>query len=212
MEIIYIAILFFSFLAGETKSLKFSILSLVPHSIFIVIVVFIIGYVNNIPSLYLIAVLDLVVRAILMPILLFKCLKNRVETETKPSISHPLSIALSIVLLSIGYHFVEMFKSSYIPHVISSFSSGLTLFLYGFYLFISKRDILKMMISFFIIENGIHFLIISMIPRMPKFIEVLITFNFVVAIIFLVYISLRLNEIFVREEIEKLKKSSSQRS
>ncbi|MEN2994753.1 MAG: hypothetical protein ABDH19_05365 [Thermodesulfovibrio sp.] len=212
MEIIYIAILFFGFLAGEAKSLKFSILSLIPHSLFIVIVVFIIGYVNNIPSLYLIAVLDLIVRAILMPILLLKCLKNRVETETKPSISHPLSIALSIVLLSIGYNFVEMFKSSYIPHVISSFSSGLTLFLYGFYLFISKRDILKMMISFFIIENGVHFLIISMIPRMPKFIEISVTVNFVVAIIFLVYISLRLNEIFVKEEIEKLKESSSQRS
>ncbi|MCS7215160.1 MAG: hypothetical protein RMI30_04225 [Thermodesulfovibrio sp.] len=212
MEIIYIAILFFSFLAGEAKSLRFSILSLIPHSLLIVVVVFIIGYVNHIPALYFIAVLDLVVRAILMPVLLLKGLKNRLEAEIKPSISHPLSIALSIVVLSIGYHFVEIFKSSYIPHVISSFSCGLTLFVYGFYLFISKRDMLKMIISFFIIENGIHFLIISMIPKMPKFIEVSLTLNFIVAILFLVYLTIRLNEVFVREEIKKLKESNSQRS
>ncbi len=212
MEIIYIAILFFTFLAGEAKSLKFSVLSLIPHSLFIVIVVFTIGYINKIPSLYLIGIADLVVRAILMPILLLKCLKNRVEIEIKPSISHPLSIALSIVVLSVGYHFVKTFKSFYLPHVISNFSCGLTLFIYGFYLFISKRDIVKMIIGFFIIENGIHFLIISMIPHMPKFIEFSLTFNFIVATLFFVYLTVRINEISVIEEIKKFKESNHQRS
>ncbi|MGB9892432.1 hypothetical protein [Thermodesulfovibrio yellowstonii] len=212
MEIIYIAILFFTFLTGEAKNLKFSVLSLVPHSLFIVIAVFTIGYINEISSLYLIGILDLVVRAILMPILLLKCLKNRLEIETKPSISHPLSIALSIVVLSVGYHFVEIFKSFYLPYVISSFSCGLTLFIYGFCLFMFKRDIVKMIISFFIIENGIHFLIISMIPHMPKFIEISLTFNFIIAILFFVYLIIRLNEVFVKEEIKKFKESNSQRS
>ncbi len=212
MEIIYIAILFFTFLAGEAKNLKFSVLSLIPHSLFIVIAVLTIGYINNISSLYLIGILDLVVRVILMPVLLLKCLKNRFEIETKPSISHPLSIALSIVVLSVGYHFVEIFKSFYLPHVISSFSCGLSLFIYGFYLFMSKRDIVKMIISFFIIENGIHFLIISMIPHMPKFIEVSLTLNFIIAILFFVYLIIRLNEVFVKEEIKKFKESNSQRS
>ncbi len=76
MEIIFIAILFFTFLAGEAKSLKFSTLSLVPHSLLIVVAVFTIGYIYEISSLYLIGVVDLVVRAILMPLFLLKCLKK----------------------------------------------------------------------------------------------------------------------------------------
>lgn len=209
MEIIYIAILFFTFLAGEAKNLKFSALSLVPHSLFIVLAVFAIGYINGISSLYLIGTLDLFVRAFLMPLFLLKCLKNRLETETKPSIAHPLSIALSIVVLSVGYHFIEVLKPS---QIISGFSCGLTLFIYGFYLFISKTDMVKMITSFFIIENGIHFLIISMIPHMSKLIEVSLTFNFIVAVLFFVYLTVKLNEVFVQEEIRKFKESNSQRS
>lgn len=212
MEIIYIAILFFTFLAGEAKSLKFSALSLVPHCLFIVVAVFAIGYIYGISSLYLIGTIDLIVRAILMPLFLLKCLKNRLEKEMKPSISHPLSIALSIVVLSVGYHFVELFKASQLPQVLSSFSCGLTLFIYGLYLLISKTDMVKMITSFFIIENGIHFLIISMIPHMSKLIEISLTFNFVVAALFFVYITVRLNEVFAREEIKKFKEANSQRS
>jgi len=62
-----------------------------------------------------------------------------------------------------------------------------------------------MIISFFIIENGIHLLIIGMIPHMSKFIEISLTFNFVVAIIFLVYLILRLNEVFLQEKLKNLK-------
>ncbi|GAB5046106.1 hypothetical protein [Thermodesulfovibrio sp. TK110] len=212
MKIIYIIILFFTFLAGEAKSLKFSTLSLVPHSLFIVVAVFAIGYISEIPSLYMIGVVDLIVRAVLIPVFLLKCLKNRIETEEKPSISHPLSIALSIVVLSVGFHFVEIFKASQLPQVLSSFSCGLTLFIYGFYLFISKKDMVKMIISFFIVENGIHFLIISMIPHMPKLIEISLTFNFVVVVLFFVYLTVRLNEVFFREEMRKFKEINSQRS
>lgn len=212
MEIIFIAILFFTFLAGEATSLKFSTLSLVPHSLLIVVAVFTIGYIYEISSLYLIGVVDLVVRAILMPLFLLKCLKNRVETEEKPSISHPLSIALSIVVLSVGYHFVKIFTVYQLPQVLSGFSCGLTLVIYGLYLFISKKDMIKMIISFFIIENGIHFLIISMIPHMPKLIEISLTFNFVVAVLFFVYLTIRLNEVFFREEIKKFKEINSQGS
>ncbi|MGC8796422.1 hypothetical protein [Thermodesulfovibrio sp.] len=212
MAMIYIAILFFTLLAGEVKNLKISVLSLIPHCLFIVIAVFTIAYINEISSLYLIGTVDLLVRAILMPVFLFKCLKNRVETEEKPSISLPLSIALSIVVLSVGYHFIEIFKTSQLHQVLSSFSCGLTLFIYGLYLLLSKKDMVKMIISFFIIENGIHFLIISMIPHMSKLIEILLTFNFIVAVLFFVYLTVRLNEVFVQEEIKKFKESKSQRT
>jgi len=212
MEMIYITILFFTFLAGEAKNLRFSSLIFIPHSVFIVIAIFSLAYINNIPSLYLIGIIDFIVRAVLMPIFLLRCLRKRLEAEVRPSIIHPLSIALSIVILSVGYHFIEILKASVIPQALSSFSCGLTLFVYGFYLFISKKDLVKMIVSFFIIENGIHLLIISMIPHMSKFIEISLTFNFVVAIIFLVYLILRLNEVFLQEEIKKFKESSSQRS
>lgn len=206
MEIIYLAILFFTFIAGESKNLKLSSCSLVPHSLLIAISVFATAYIGNIASLYLIAVVDVMVRAFLMPILLIILLKNRLEREVKPSITHPLSIALSIVVLSVGYNFVDTIKISIFPSVLSCFSAGFTLFIYGLFLLLSKRDTAKMIISFFIIENGIHLLIISMIPHMPKIIELALTLNFVIALFFLIYVTIRLNEILILEEIKKIER------
>ncbi|MEJ5226765.1 hypothetical protein [Thermodesulfovibrio sp.] len=209
MEIIYISILFFTFLSGESKNLKFSSYSLIPHSLLISISIFVLAYLNNISSLYLIAVLDLIVRAFLMPYLLIVLLRNRLTEETTPSIIHPLSIALSIVILSVGYKSINTFQSLIFPDVLSCFSAGVMLFVYGMFLLLSKKDIIKMIISFFVIENGIHFLMISMIPHMPKFIELALTVNFVIAIFLFIYITRKLSEITVLEEIKKFRNSKS---
>ncbi len=208
MEIIYIAILFFAFLSGESKNLKFSTFSLIPHSLLIATSVFLLGYYQKIPSLYLIAGVDFLVRAILMPVLLIIILKQRLERETKPLITHALSIALSVVLLSVIFNLVETLKIQKLPDVLSSFSCGFTLAIYGLFLLISKRDMVKMIIAFFIIENGIHFLIIALIPHLPKGIELALTFNFVVALFLFIYVTLRLNEILVFEEIRKFRESN----
>lgn len=209
MEIIYIAILFFTFIAGESKNLKFSSYSLIPHSFLIAVSVFVLGYINSISSLYLVAVIDIFVRAFLMPFLLIILLKTRLEREDKPFITHPLSIALSIVLLSVGYNFFDTFKMTIFPNVLSCFACGFTLFIYGLFLVVSKRDTTKMIISFFIIENGIHFLIISMIPHVPKTVELALTFNFVIALLFFIYVTMRLNELLLMEEVKKFRESQN---
>lgn len=200
MEIINIAVLIFTFFVGETKNLKSSSYWLIAQSLFIVIGVFWVGYFYDIPSLYLIAFIDLIVRALLMPYVIFKSVRVGNEREIKPSISHPLSIALSIVLLSVTYHFMEMIRKFSVSEALPPFSCGFTLLLYGLFLFVSKNDYRKAMLSFFIIENGIHFLIISLVPRMPKTIEIALTLNFVLALLFFLYIIGKLNTNQVHNE------------
>lgn len=205
MEIIYIATLFFTFIAGESKNLRISSYSLIIHSLLIATAIFVLAYINYIPSLYLIAAIDILVRALLIPLLLIILLKNRLVREFKPSIIHPLSIALSIFVLSVGYNLINTFKFITLPNVLSCFSCGATLFIYGLFLLISKRDTVKMIISFFIIENGVHFLIISLLPHLPKIVELALTLNFVVAILFFIYVTMKLNEIVILEQIKKIK-------
>lgn len=205
MELIYIIVLFFAFLTVESKNLKTSLISLTLNSLFISISVFLLGYFNNIPSLYLIGFLDIFVRAILIPVVLSKSLKNRISTEIKPSVSYPLSIALSIVILSVVYHFLEIYKSLYLPNVLQGLPCGITLFIYGFYLLLSKRDLFKMVISFIVIENGIHLFLISTIPFLSKFLEFVLTFNYIVAIFLFNYLLFRINEISFKEELQKIK-------
>jgi hydrogenase-4 component E len=207
MELIFISILILTFFAGESKNLRFSVYCLIANSLFIVIAVFVMGFYYDIKSLYWIALLDLFVRVLICPLFILKSIKNRIQIETKPTISHPLSIALSIVVISLFYHFMGIFKTMNLPQVLPSFACGITLFIYGLYLLISKNDTVKMVICFFIVENGIHLLIISLIPRLPKFIEFTLSLNFIVAISFFLYIILRLNEILVEEEIEQHKQT-----
>lgn len=205
MEIIYTALLFFTFVAGELRNLKLASYSLVPQGLLIAISVYLIAYMRNIPSLYLIASIDILVRAILMPTVLIILLRSRLEKEDKPTITHPLSIALSIVGLSVGYNFIDTIRITNFPSVLSCFTAGLTLFIYGLFLLLSKRDMVKMIISFFIIENGIHFFIISMLPNIPKTIEIGLTFNFIIAILFYIYITMKLNILSIMEQVKKLK-------
>lgn len=193
MEIINVAVLIFTFFIGETKNLKTCSYGLMAQSLFILIGVLWIGYVYNIPSLYFIALLDLAVRALLMPYVILKSVQGENEREVKPTISHPLSIALSIVILSVVYRFVEVVRNFSLTEALPPFSCGATLLIYGLFLFVSKSDYRKLMLSFFIIENGIHFLIISLIPKMPKIIEISLTINFVLALLFFLYIIGKLN-------------------
>lgn len=193
MEIINVAVLIFTFFIGETKNLKTCSYGLMAQSLIILIGVLWIGYFYNIPSLYFIALLDLAVRALLMPYVILKSVQGENEREVKPTISHPLSIALSIVILSVVYRFVEVVRNFSLTEALPPFSCGATLLIYGLFLFVSKSDYRKLMLSFFIIENGIHFLIISLIPKMPKIIEISLTINFVLALLFFLYIIGKLN-------------------
>lgn len=193
MEIINVAVLIFTFFIGETKNLKTCSYGLMAQSLIILIGVLWIGYFYNIPSLYFIALLDLAVRALLMPYVILKSVQGENEREVKPTISHPLSIALSIVILSVVYRFVEVVRNFSLTEALPPFSCGATLLIYGLFLFVSKSDYRKLMLSFFIIENGIHFLIISLIPKMPKIIEISLTLNFVLALLFFLYIIGKLN-------------------
>lgn len=193
MEIINVAVLIFTFFIGETKNLKTCSYGLMAQSLFILIGVLWIGYVYNIPSLYLVALLDLAVRALLMPYVILKSVQGENEREVKPTISHPLSIALSIVILSVGYRFVEVVRNFSLIEALPPFSCGATLLIYGLFLSVSKSDYRKLMLSFFIIENGVHFLIVSLIPKMPKIIEIALTLNFVLALLFFLYIIGKLN-------------------
>lgn len=205
MEIIYIALLFFTFIAGESRNLKLASYILIPQGILIALSVLIFAHIKGIYSFYVVALLDLFVRAFLMPTVLIILLRSRLEKEDKPIITHPLSIALSIVVLSVGYNFIDTIKINNFPNVLSCFTAGFTLSIYGLFLLLSKRDMVKMIISFFIIENGIHFFIISMLPNMPKTIEIGLTFNFIIAILFFIYITKNLNILFITEQIKKLK-------
>ncbi len=208
MDIIYIIFLFFTFVAGESRNLKFASYSLIPQGLLIVLSLMIVGYVNNLSHFYVIAAVDLLVRVFLMPAALIILLRVRLQKEEKPAIIHPLSIALSIVLLSVGYKFIDTIKIMNFPNILSFFTAGATAFIYGMFLFLSKRDMVKMIISFFIIENGIHLILLSMLPKVGKAVEFGLTINFIVAVIFFIYITLRYNLLSVMEFINKIKKES----
>ncbi len=199
MEVIYVLILFFAFIAGESKNLRISSYFLIPQGLLISISLFMLGYFNEMHSLYLIGFLDLIVRATILPFILIQVFKN-IEVERKPSIVLPLSIPVSIVLLAVGYHFALELKNIILPQFLSCFPTGLTLFIFGLFLIVSKADILKMIISFFIIENGIHLMIIGIIPRMPKTFEIALTFNFILAMTLFIYIGLRWKILIMQEK------------
>ncbi len=210
MEVIYVLILFFAFIAGESKNLKTSSVFLIPQGLLISISLFMLGYFHEVSSLYIIGILDLIVRAAVLPFILIQVFKN-IEEEKKPSIVLPLSIPISIVLLALGYHFALELKNIIFHQFLSCFPAGLTLFVFGLFLIVSKADILKIIISFFIIENGIHLMIIGLVPYTPKTFEIALTFNFILAMTLFIYIGLRWKILIMQEKRYGIKTSDDLR-
>ena len=175
-------------------------------------VTFTIAAFNMAPHLFIAAILTLLVKAILVPVLLEQ-LVNRtgIRQEIDPVLNAPLSVVICGGLTLVGYIVAESF---YRPEQTTGAASlghntlavAISLFLIGFFTMINRRKALTQVLGLLSLENGLFLATISLTYGMPLIVELGIFFDVLVAVLVLGILVYRIGESFESMDVSKLRR------
>jgi hydrogenase-4 component E len=167
---------------------------------------------NGAPHVFIAAVLTLMVKAILVPILLER-LVDRIEIhqEIEPFLNVPLSVVICGGLTLVGYIVAESF---YHPAQTTGVASlghntlavAISLFLIGFFMMINRRKALTQVLALLSLENGLFLAAISLTYGMPLIVELGVFFDVLVAVLVLGILVYRIRESFESMDVSKMRR------
>ena len=144
----------------------------------------VVAFHRNVPELYVLAVLSLVLKVIVVPLLVVRLLR---ETTDEIAGSGALGVA-SAVLVSIAVGAFGFFAvgvlgihSKLLPTTALSLSMAVVVV--AFILMIVRRDVVSQAIGFFSLENGASLASLVVAAGMPLILEVAFLFDLLVAVV-----------------------------
>lgn len=144
----------------------------------------VVAYGHNVPELYVLAVLSLLLKVIIVPMLVLGLLR---ETTEEIAGSGTLSVAnevlISIAIAAFGFFAVGVLGiySDVLPTAALSLSVAVVLV--AFVLMIARRDVVSQAIGFFSLENGVSVASLVVAAGMPLILEVAFLFDLLVAVV-----------------------------
>ncbi|MBZ5609766.1 MAG: hydrogenase [Acidobacteriia bacterium] len=167
---------------------------------------------NGAPHLFMAAVLTLLVKAILVPILLERLVDRiGIRQEIEPFINAPLSVLISGALTLAGYIVSEsIYRSD--PHTSSAalghntLAVAISLFLIGFFTMINRRKALTQVLALLSLENGLFLATISLTYGMPLIVELGVFFDVLVAVLVLAILVYRIRETFDSMDVSRMRR------
>jgi hydrogenase-4 component E len=167
---------------------------------------------NGAPHVFIAAVLTLIVKAILVPVLLER-LVDRIEIRQgiEPFLNVPLSVVICGGLTLVGYIVAESFYhpdltqgSASLGH--NTLAVAISLFLIGFFMMINRRKALTQVLALLSLENGLFLAAISLTYGMPLIVELGVFFDVLVAVLVLGILVFRIRETFESMDVSKLRR------
>jgi hydrogenase-4 component E len=167
---------------------------------------------NGAPHIFIAAILTLLVKAILVPILLER-LVDRIEIrqEIEPFVNVPLSVVICGGLTLLGYVVAESFYHPDLDRGAQSLGHNtlavaISLFLIGFFMMINRRKALTQVLALLSLENGLFLAAISLTYGMPLIVELGVFFDVLVAVLVLGILVYRIRESFESMDVSKMRK------
>jgi len=169
-----------------------------------------IAYYNHAPHIYVAAVLTLLAKGILVPIVLERLVARiEIRQEIEPIVNIPLSIVISGGLTLVGYVLAEPFYrpeeapgASTLGH--NALAVAISLFLIGFFMMINRRKALSQVLALLTLENGVFLAAICLTYGMPLVVELGVFFDVMVAVMVLGILVYRIRETFASMDVGKL--------
>jgi hydrogenase-4 component E len=167
---------------------------------------------NGAPHIFIAAVLTLMVKAILVPILLERLVDRlEIRREIEPILNVPFSVMISGGLTLLGYVVAESFYhpeqapgSAAMGH--NTLAVAISLFLIGFFMMINRRKALTQVLALLSLENGLFLAAISLTYGMPLIVELGVFFDVLVAVLVLGILVYRIRETFESMDVSKMRK------
>ncbi len=182
------------------------------QSLLLAIIAGTIAVFNNAPHLLVAAVLTLLLKAIVVPILLERVVDRiGIRQEIEPIVNTPVSVLIAGALTLIGYIVAESFHR---PEQVSGPSAlghntlavAISLFLIGFFTMINRRKALTQVLALLSLENGLFLAAISLTYGMPLIVELGVFFDVLVGVLVLGILVYRIRETLESMDVSKLRR------
>jgi hydrogenase-4 component E len=167
---------------------------------------------NGAPHIFIAAVLTLLVKAILVPILLERLVdRMEIRREIEPILNVPFSVMISGGLTLLGYIVADSFyhpEQTPGPAAMghNTLAVAISLFLIGFFMMINRRKALTQVLALLSLENGLFLAAISLTYGMPLIVELGVFFDVLVAVLVLGILVYRIRETFESMDVSKMRK------
>ncbi len=171
-----------------------------------------VAHFNGAAHIYAAAVLTLVVKTVLVPVLLERLVERiDIRREIEPILNVPLSILISGGLTLIAYIVAESFHrpeqaggATNLGH--NALAVAISLFLIGFFMMINRRKALTQVLALLSLENGLFLAAISLTYGMPLIVELGVLFDVLVAVMVLGILVYRIRESFESMDVGRLRR------
>ena len=167
---------------------------------------------NGAPHIFIAAVLTLMVKAILVPVLLERLVDRLdIRREIEPILNVPFSVMISGGLTLLGYVVADSFyhpEQTPGPAAMghNTLAVAISLFLIGFFMMINRRKALTQVLALLSLENGLFLAAISLTYGMPLIVELGVFFDVLVAVLVLGILVYRIRETFESMDVSKMRK------
>ena len=206
-----LAILLTSLLVVETRNLRTSTVFYLIHSIFLFFIIISYAYIMNNPSLYIWALVCFITKIIIIPLILWHFIKGVPVIEYKPFLGFAISLFIIAILSLIFFNlflriidFLAPTEASTQEPIRSLLATSFTVVMLGLYTLISKRDAFKTVIGLVLLENGVHLVLLSLVPNLSEITMIGILSNVTAIVIILLYLSKKIYEVFGSTDTTKL--------
>lgn len=139
---------------------------------------------RGIPELYVLAVVSFFLKAVIVPLVILRLLRN---TDTEIAGSGAVGVAseviISIIVAAFAFFTVGALNlhSAVLPS--SALSLSVAVVLVAFVLMVVRRDVVSQAVGFFSLENGVSLASLVVAAGLPLILEVAFLFDLLVAVV-----------------------------
>lgn len=169
-----------------------------------------IAWYNSAPHIFAAAVMTVLVKAVLVPILLERLVERiEIRHEIEPFVNVPVSIVISGGLTLVAYMVAESF---YHPEAFTAslghntLAVAISVFLIGFFMMVNRRKALTQVVALLTLENGVFLAAICLTYGMPLIVELGVFFDVLVAVLVLGILVFRIRETIESMDVSKLRR------
>lgn len=195
-----------SLLVVESRRLKvsayfYSLQSLVLISIFLSLAV-----INEVEQLYLWSITSLITKAFLVPFILLRAVKaTGIVEEEPPLVGTTWSVILAALMVGLAFILVQPFHILAVLKYKTALAVSLAHFLLGLHCMLTRRNALKQLLGFCLMENGSHLTIAIMAYNVPELAEIGILTDAVFGVLIMSLIAVKLYKAFGTMDASQLK-------
>lgn len=139
---------------------------------------------RGIPELYVLAALSFVLKAVIVPAVILRLLRDAsAEIAGSGALGVASEIILSIVVAAFGFFVVGALDVHSVVLPAAALSLSIAVVLVSFILMIVRRDVVSQAVGFFSLENGVSLASLVVAAGMPLILEVAFLFDLLVAVV-----------------------------